>query len=257
MSRSGARIILFVSGTAGSGQTAIIANLGATLAEAGKRVVLLDCHGGINNLSRAVRVGQKVVFDLSDLLEGSCDIAQAVIPHEKFERISFIAAPKEPLVSGLMMTDFSDLCAQLKAEYDFVLIDGPSNWKEYKSIIQASDEVVAVVIPLFSPLREAYQSLRGLAGMTVKIVVNRFRPELSAHGEMISPRVLEQMLELPVLECIPDDEMVAATNERGDVVVGFEYSPAAEVFKKVAESLMAEDQNFESYTDDSCGGEGQ
>ncbi|MBR2484996.1 MAG: AAA family ATPase, partial [Clostridia bacterium] len=73
------RKIVITSGKGGVGKTTVTALLGRKLAERGARVVLVDGDVGLNNLDVVMGVENKVVYDVSDVLDGRCRLSQALV----------------------------------------------------------------------------------------------------------------------------------------------------------------------------------
>jgi len=75
----GARAITITSDEGGVGKTTGVAKLGASLAQAGKRVVVIDADMSLRNLDVVMGLETRIVYDLVDSVEGSCRLWQALI----------------------------------------------------------------------------------------------------------------------------------------------------------------------------------
>ena len=71
-------ITVITSGKGGVGKSVFTAGLGYALAGRGRRVLLVDCDAGLRSLDYMLGIGEKLVFDLADLVKGSCRPADAV-----------------------------------------------------------------------------------------------------------------------------------------------------------------------------------
>src|SRR6202790_5813871 len=91
-----ARRIVVTSGKGGVGKTTTTANLGAALAKKGRRVVLVDTDIGLRNLDLVMGVEKRIVFDLVEVVEGRCQLRQALIRDKRFESLKILAAPQTP-----------------------------------------------------------------------------------------------------------------------------------------------------------------
>ena len=87
-----ARRIVLTSGKGGVGKTTTTANLGATLAKRGKRVILIDADIGLRNLDLVLGLEKRIVFDLVEVAEGRCQLRQALIKDKRFESLSILPA---------------------------------------------------------------------------------------------------------------------------------------------------------------------
>jgi septum site-determining protein MinD len=67
-----AECIVVTSGKGGVGKTTSSANLGAALALAGKRVVVVDADIGLRNLDVILGLENRIVYDLVQVIEGEC-----------------------------------------------------------------------------------------------------------------------------------------------------------------------------------------
>ena len=74
-----ARKIVITSGKGGVGKTTITANLGIALSQLGQRVLLVDVDFGLNNLDVVMGIENKVIFDISDIINCRCRPKQALV----------------------------------------------------------------------------------------------------------------------------------------------------------------------------------
>ena len=84
---SGRRIVV-TSGKGGVGKTTTTVNVGAALAKRGHKVVLVDTDIGLRNLDLVLGLEKKIVFDLVEVIEGRCQLRQALIRDKRFESLA-------------------------------------------------------------------------------------------------------------------------------------------------------------------------
>ena len=115
------KLIAVVSGKGGTGKTTFTASVGLALAAMGRHVLCMDCDITLRNLDLALGL-----MDFSDVLSGSCSLADAVTTHPRYQKLDFLPAPltfREPSYSAAQLLR---LAASIRESYDFCLIDAPA-----------------------------------------------------------------------------------------------------------------------------------
>ena len=72
------RIFAVVSGKGGVGKSTLTCGLGIQLAKQGKKVLLIDADEGLSCLDIMLGVTEKMLFNLSDILEDRCAAENAI-----------------------------------------------------------------------------------------------------------------------------------------------------------------------------------
>ena len=80
-------VIVITSGKGGVGKTTTTANIGAGLSKLGKKVVIIDTDLGLRNLDVVMGMENLVVYNLVDVVEGSCRLKQALIRDSRYENL--------------------------------------------------------------------------------------------------------------------------------------------------------------------------
>ncbi len=118
------KVIAITSALPKEGKTTMAFCMARSLAQAGFRTVVVDCDTRVRSLSRLAGVNPE--RGLVSVLSGECSLAEAMRTDAP-SGADVLAigggeqTPKDSLAMGTMDT----LLAQLKAEYDFVLLDCP------------------------------------------------------------------------------------------------------------------------------------
>ena len=73
------KTIVITSGKGGVGKTTATANIGTGLAMRGHKVVVVDTDIGLRNLDVIMGLENRIVYDLVNVIEGTCKLNQAMI----------------------------------------------------------------------------------------------------------------------------------------------------------------------------------
>ena len=80
-------VIVITSGKGGVGKTTTTANIGAGLSKFDKKVVVIDTDLGLRNLDVVMGLENLIVYNLVDVIEGTCRLKQALIRDKRYENL--------------------------------------------------------------------------------------------------------------------------------------------------------------------------
>ena len=211
------RKLVITSGKGGVGKTTVTALLGRKLAMLGYKVVLVDGDVGLNNLDVVMGIEHKVVYDVGDVLDGRCKLAQALVVDSE-SGVSVLPSSSRKL--NLSPQAFRGIIDSMKG-VDFVLVDCPAGIDEgFHRAVSSAGEAIVVTTPSASAIRDA-DKVRSLLSsyrlQDVSLVVNRVRYDMVRRGEMLSYKEIGNLLRLPVVGVIPEDDHVTVYQQLGRV----------------------------------------
>ncbi|HOX12525.1 MAG TPA: AAA family ATPase [Spirochaetia bacterium] len=177
-----ARTVVFVNQKGGVGKTTSAINLGAYLAKAGKRVLLVDFDPQANLTSGVGgKTGSRGIYEV---LSGALALSDVIVP-TKVEGLDLAPSSIELSGATVELVDKEDRNDYLKKalrpvldRYDFVLIDCPPSLGILTlNGLNAADEVLV-------PLQCEYFALEGLTLIlqTVSLVQKSMNPRLRIGG---------------------------------------------------------------------------
>ncbi len=245
---SGRRIVV-TSGKGGVGKTTTTVNVGAALAKRGQKVVLVDADIGLRNLDLVLGVEKRIVFDIVEVIEGRCQLRQALIRDKRFESLSMLPAAQTREKEAISEEQFKSVIVELAETADFVLIDCPAGIEHgFRSAVAGASEAIVVTTPEVSAIRDADRVVGKLGALKIplRLIVNRVRPEMVKTGDMMSVEDVSEILSAELLGIVPDDEEVIDTTNRGEPIVLDETQRLAAIYDKIARRLCGDVVPFSS-----------
>lgn len=237
-------VIVITSGKGGVGKTTACANIGSGLALLGNKVVLIDTDIGLRNLDVVMGLENRIIYNLVDVIEGSCRIKQAMIKDKRYEGLYLLPSAQTRDKSAVTPEQMKKLTDTLRDEFDFILLDCPAGIEQgFRNAIAGADYAVIVTTPEVSSIRDADRviGLLEAAGISKKhLLVNRIRPELVRRGDMMTLEDIGEILAVPMIGAITDNEEIVVAGNSGEPVAG-QDSPLGQAFMDVCRRLMGEE----------------
>jgi septum site-determining protein MinD len=238
------RAIVITSGKGGVGKTTTTANIGAALAQQGKSVVVVDADIGLRNLDVVMGLENRIVYHVVDVIRGKCAVAKALIKDRRLDNLWLLPASQTDDKDAVSPADMKKLICELKASYDFVVIDCPAGIEQgFRNAIAGADEAVVVATPEVSSIRDADRVIGLLAASNIpaRLIVNRISPHLVKRGDILSQADVIEILSLELLGTVPLDEHIVATTNKGIPAVIENKSLAAKEFTRISRRLAGLD----------------
>ncbi len=241
-----ARIILICSGKGGVGKTTLTANLGVALARLGKTVAVLDADFGLRNLDLLLGLENRIIYTAQEVLAETCRLDQALVKHKQQPNLALLPAGNPRMLEWLTPEDMQTIARLLAERSDYVLIDAPAGIEQgFKNAAAAAREAIVITTPEVSAVRDADRVIGLLSTMDVKpvqLVLNRVRPKMMANQEMLAVDDVTDILALPLLGLVQEDERVIISTNRGEpLTLEDNPSPAGQAYLNIARRLCGED----------------
>jgi septum site-determining protein MinD len=239
------RAIVITSGKGGVGKTTTTANLGASLAQSGHSVVLVDADIGLRNLDVVMGLENRIVYHLVDVVRGKCTAQKALIRDRRIENLHLLPSSQTDEKEAVSPDEMRDLVFALKTAYDYVLIDCPAGIEQgFRNAIAGADEAIVVATPEVSSIRDADRVVGLLAAQDIptRLICNRISVEMVRRGDMLSQDDVIEILSLELLGAVPLDNAIVSSTNKGvpATLMDGGKSPAAREYEKIARKVTGE-----------------
>lgn len=243
------RIIVITSGKGGVGKTTASANLGMALAKIGKSVALIDADFGLRNLDLLLGLENRIVYTAVEVLARECRLEQALVKDKRQPNLVLLPAAQNRAKDSVTPDQMKLLVNALAQKYQYILIDSPAGIEMgFKNATAPAKEALIVTTPEISAVRDADRVVGLLEAQGVKkihLIVNRIRPAMVKANDMMSVNDVQELLAIPLIGVVPDDERVIVSTNKGEPLVLSETpSMAAIAFENIARRLEGETIEF-------------
>lgn len=242
------KVLTITSGKGGVGKSTASANVALSLALVGKKVVAIDLDIGLRNLDMILGLENRIVYDIVNVVEKSAKLKQALIRDKRTDNLSLIAAAQTRDKSAINSSQMSQLAEELKAEFDYVILDSPAGIENgFRNAMIPADELIVVTTPEISAVRDADRVIGILEAnekKAVKLVINRINPELVRKGDMMSKDDVLQVLSIPLLGIVPEDKNIVNYTNIGEPSVLHTESESGKAFMNIAKRILGEDADL-------------
>lgn len=240
-------VIVITSGKGGVGKTTTTASVGTGLAMLNKKVVMIDTDIGLRNLDVIVGLENRIVYNLVDVIEGKCRVNQALIKHKKYNELCLLPSAQTRDKDSVNPEQMKKLVDELKERFDYVLLDCPAGIEQgFKNAIAGVDRALVVTTPEVSAIRDADRIVGLLEANEIKridLIINRIRMDMVKRGEMLKVEDVCDILSIPLIGIVPDDEQVVVSANQGEPLVGTN-SLAGQAYTNICKRILGEETPF-------------
>ncbi|MFI3237514.1 MAG: septum site-determining protein MinD [Lachnospiraceae bacterium] len=229
-------VIVVTSGKGGVGKTTTCANLGTGLASLGHKVCLIDTDIGLRNLDVVMGLENRIVYNLVDVVEGACRVKQALIRDKRHQSLYLMPCAQTRDKSSVSPEQMVKLVTHLRDLFDYIIIDCPAGIEQgFQNAVAGADRAIVVTTPEVSAIRDADRIIGLLESREftkIDLVINRLRLDMVRRGDMMSAMDVIDILSLPLIGVVPDDEHVVISTNQGEPIVG-STTPAGKAYEEL------------------------
>ena len=237
-------VIVITSGKGGVGKTTTVANIGTGLAMMGKKTVVVDTDIGLRNLDVVLGLENRIVYNLVDVVNGSCRLKQALIKDKRYPELYLLPSAQTKDKTAVSPEQMIKLTDDLREEFDYILLDCPAGIEQgFKNAIAGADRALVVTTPEVSAIRDADRIIGLLEANEMKrtdLIVNRIRTDMVKRGEMMSLEDVLDILAINLIGAVPDDENIVISTNQGEPLAG-NNTLAGQAYMNICKRILGEE----------------
>ncbi len=248
-------VIALANQKGGVGKTTTSVNLGACLADAGKKVLLIDLDPQ-GNATSGLGIDKKDINEsVYDVLINDVDLKNVIL-HSSHQGLDIVPTTialsgAEVELTNLMAreTRLKDAFGDVKDEYDYILIDCPP------SLGLLTINAFTACDSILIPVQSEYYALEGLSQLlnTIKLVRKHFNSALKIEGvlltmydkrtnlgQQVNAEVKKYFGDQVYETIIPRNVLLSEAPSHGQAIVDYDRrSTGAKVYQQLAKEVLA------------------
>jgi septum site-determining protein MinD len=249
-----AKIIVVTSGKGGVGKTTSSAAIGAGLAKAGHRTVIVDFDVGLRNLDLVMGCERRVVYDFVNVINKEATLNQALIRDKRVENLFILAASQTRDKDALTDEGVERVLTELATDFEYVICDSPAGIERGALMaMYFADEAIVVTNPEVSSVRDSDRVLGILSSKTRRaangqphvrehLLLTRYSPARVQKGEMLSVEDVKEILAIDLLGVIPESQSVLSASNAGVPVILDDESDAGRAYEDAVARFLGEER---------------
>ncbi len=168
-----AKKILVTSTLSGEGKTCLSINLAISLAQTGKKVIILDCDLRKPKVHRYLRIKHSSQYGVSTVLGGTAELDSAIGYLEELNLYVMLAGPTPPNPSELLNSERSKaMFDKLADRFDYIICDTAPTAivTDAVALSQNCDGVVFVIRQNYATVEQVREAISRLDNVNAKIL---------------------------------------------------------------------------------------
>ena len=232
-----ARVIMVASGKGGTGKSTVATFLSHELALKGYKTFLAELDMGFRSIDVISGLSEMTVYDIGDVLDGTCKADKAVVVSPRTDKLHIMAAPGRK--SGVALHNLKAFVYSIYNDYDYIIFDTAAGTGDaFTAALKVANMAVVVATPDAISVRDArivsdeiYYS--GISD--VRLIINKYNKDTFRHsgfedGDSIIDACCAQLLGV-----VPADEQLHLSAMTGKALTAGSISQ--KVFSSMVERL--------------------
>ena len=235
-----AEVIALLSGKGGTGKTSLCAGIASSLAQAGEKVLCIDCSVGFPELDICLGISELATLSFLDICRGGYSLEQAT-QHPLYSSLHFLTAPVECSANQIDPEAFRKMLEKAREQFSYVLLDGPAGiGAGFELIAKNADRLLLVTGFDPASVRSAAhmgEVLERMGKENARIIVNGISMKTMAAMKLTVDDVMDQV-GLPLMGIVPEDPNVFLAAAGHKALLAYSQKDAAAACKRIAVRLQ-------------------
>lgn len=252
-----ARIIVVTSGKGGVGKTTSSAAIATGLAQRGHKTVVIDFDIGLRNLDLIMGCERRVVYDFVNVIQGDATLNQALVKDKRTDNLYILPASQTRDKDALTREGVESVLNGLQEMgFEFIICDSPAGIEMGALMaLYFADEAIITTNPEVSSVRDSDRILGIIASKSRRaerneepvkehLLLTRYNPGRVSRGDMLSMEDVLELLRIPLIGVIPEDQSVLRASNQGEPVILDKDSIAGQAYGDMVDRLLGEKRTF-------------
>jgi len=198
-----------------------------------------------------------VVYDFVNVIQGDATLNQALIKDKRTDNLYILPASQTRDKDALTREGVEKILNDLNdMNFDFVVCDSPAGIETGALMaLYFADEAIITTNPEVSSVRDSDRILgilssksrraeNGQDAIKEHLLLTRYNPGHVNRGDMLSMEDVIEILRIPLLGVIPEDQSVLRASNQGEPVILDAESDAGQAYSDTVDRLLGEERPF-------------
>jgi septum site-determining protein MinD len=219
--------------------------------------VVIDFDIGLRNLDLIMGCERRVVYDFVNVFQGDATFNQALIKDKRTDNLYILPASQTRDKDALTKEGVEKILHDLgEMNFEFVVCDSPAGIESGALMaLYFADEAVITTNPEVSSVRDSDRILGILSSKSRRaengqqpikehLLLTRYNPGRVNSGDMLSMEDVLDILRIPLVGVIPEDQSVLRASNQGEPVILDKESDAGKAYDDTVDRLLGEERPF-------------
>lgn len=217
---------------------------------------MIDFDIGLRNLDLIMGCERRVVYDFVNVIQGDATLNQALIKDKRTENLFILPASQTRDKDALTREGVGKILDELSDDlgFDFIVCDSPAGIESGALMaLYFADEAIITTNPEVSSVRDSDRILGILASKSRRaekgedpikehLLLTRYNPGRVTRGDMLSMEDVLEILCIPLIGVIPEDQSVLRSSNQGEPVILDTESDAGQAYDDCVARILGEDR---------------